>query len=229
MKKLSTGAIVGILFIVFGCIFGLRAFGVDIDIFFRGWWTLFIIVPSILGLRYKYTKVVSIIGLGLGILLFLSSQNIIEWWMFGRLFPAFVFIVIGLLFIFGNKIISGQNRLDGSNVNGDDRRMYSAVLTTRNIDFSNQKFERANISTILGSVQFDIRKAVLEEEIVINASACLGSIDILVPADAKIILNSTPILGSVNNEVIPPKQGREMFVPVIKISATSVLGGINIK
>ena len=50
MRKLSN-IIWGILFIFIGSIWALNATGIaDIDIFFDGWWTLFIIVPSIIGI-----------------------------------------------------------------------------------------------------------------------------------------------------------------------------------
>ena len=43
--------LLGILLICLGVILGLNAFEItNIDIFFDGWWTLFIIVPSFLGL-----------------------------------------------------------------------------------------------------------------------------------------------------------------------------------
>ena len=49
MKKIST-VLVGIIFVVAGVIIGLNSFGItDINIFFDGWWTLFIIIPAING------------------------------------------------------------------------------------------------------------------------------------------------------------------------------------
>ena len=50
MKKVSN-ILWGILLIVVGVIWALNSTGVaNINIFFRGWWTLFIIVPSIIGI-----------------------------------------------------------------------------------------------------------------------------------------------------------------------------------
>ena len=43
--------ILGLILIILGVIIGLNTFGItSIDIFFDGWWTLFIIIPAILGL-----------------------------------------------------------------------------------------------------------------------------------------------------------------------------------
>lgn len=50
MKKLN-GIVWGIVLVAAGILLGLNAFGItDIDIFFDGWWTLFIIVPCAVGL-----------------------------------------------------------------------------------------------------------------------------------------------------------------------------------
>ena len=46
MKKFGN-ILWGVVLIIVGVIFGLNAVGLtDINIFFHGWWTLFIIVPS---------------------------------------------------------------------------------------------------------------------------------------------------------------------------------------
>ena len=50
MKK-TTDYLWGLLLIIIGLIFGVNALGIaKIDIFFEGWWTLLIIIPSIFGL-----------------------------------------------------------------------------------------------------------------------------------------------------------------------------------
>ena len=49
MKKIEE-ILWGVFFIAIGIIIGLNALGItDINIFFDGWWTLFIIVPCFIG------------------------------------------------------------------------------------------------------------------------------------------------------------------------------------
>ena len=50
----------------------------NIEIFFDGWWTLFIIVPCFVGLFSSNEKMGHIIGLLVGILLLLACQNVLE-------------------------------------------------------------------------------------------------------------------------------------------------------
>ena len=74
----------------------------NIDIFFKGWWTLFIIIPSIKGLLEK-EFVSSTLGLTIGILLLLSSNNIIEWEVVGKVFIPVAIILVGISFFFKTK------------------------------------------------------------------------------------------------------------------------------
>ena len=71
MKKLN-GIVWGIVLVAAGVLLGLNAFGItDIDIFFDGWWTLFIIVPCAVGLVTDRNKFGSLIGICVGVFLLL--------------------------------------------------------------------------------------------------------------------------------------------------------------
>ena len=68
----------GIILIAVGVILGLNSLEItNIDIFFDGWWALFIIVPCFIGLITNNDKTGDIIGLVVGVLLLLASQDII--------------------------------------------------------------------------------------------------------------------------------------------------------
>ena len=78
MKKIEE-ILWGVFFIAIGIIIGLNALGItDINIFFDGWWTLFIIVPCFIGLFKNEKKMGDIIGLIVGVVLLLSAQGIIS-------------------------------------------------------------------------------------------------------------------------------------------------------
>ena len=78
MKKVSN-ILWGILLIVVGVIWALNSTGVaNINIFFRGWWTLFIIVPSIIGIVENPKDSSGYIFLAVGVLLLLGARDIIS-------------------------------------------------------------------------------------------------------------------------------------------------------
>lgn len=76
MKKIEN-TVIGLILIIIGVIIGLNAFHItNIDLFFDGWWTLFIIVPCFFGLFKDQDKTGNIIGLIVGIYLLLYCQVI---------------------------------------------------------------------------------------------------------------------------------------------------------
>ena len=95
----------GILLIVIGIIFGLNALDItDINIFFDGWWTLFIIIPCFIDLFKEKDKTGNIIGLVIGISLLLASNNIIDFNLIWKLAFPIALVIIGLSLIFKDTI-----------------------------------------------------------------------------------------------------------------------------
>ena len=100
MKDLGN-KILGLIFIVIGIIIMLNALNVtSIDIFFDGWWTLFIIIPSLVSLINQKDITGSLIVLFIGVLLLLSAQNVLDFDIIWKLLLPAIMIIIGLSFIF---------------------------------------------------------------------------------------------------------------------------------
>ena len=79
----------GLVFIILGLVVGLNALGItNINLFFKGWWTLFIIVPCFIDLFKEKNKIGNVIGLIFGILLLLSCYDLfsfdIVFWVVGE-------------------------------------------------------------------------------------------------------------------------------------------------
>ena len=74
MKK--NNIIWGLVLIIIGLIVGLNRLDIiSFNLFFNGWWCLFIIIPCFIGLLTDKEKTGSLIGLIIGILLFLGSNK----------------------------------------------------------------------------------------------------------------------------------------------------------
>ena len=91
MKRINS-FVWGMALLAVSAVLILNAFGItSIEIFFDGWWTLFIIVPSLIGLFNGHEKTGNIIGLLIGIFLLLACQNILDfdifWKLIGSDFP----------------------------------------------------------------------------------------------------------------------------------------------
>ena len=100
MEK-TKSLILGIILIVVGIILGLNALNItNINIFFAGWWSLFIIVPSFVGLFTNKDKIGSCICLIIGILLLLGAQDIIDYSLLWQLLIPIFLIALGVSFLF---------------------------------------------------------------------------------------------------------------------------------
>ena len=227
MKKFGN-VLWGIVLIVVGVIFGLNAVGLtDINVFFRGWWTLFIIVPSFIELFRSTNKMWSIIWLVIGIVLLLCAQNILSFSLIGKLIFPFILVMIGISIIFKdtfNKKIADTIRT--LNSNKGDFEEYCATFGSQQSDFSGQQFHGANLDAVFGSVELDISKAIIQADQVINANAIFGGIEIRVPTGVNIKVKSTPIFGGVSNKV---KTEYNESLPTIYINSVAMFGGVEIK
>ena len=92
MKK-TKGILWGVAIIAVGIFWGLTASGtINVDLFFDGWWTLFIIIPSLVGLITDKNKTGSLILLLIGIVL--APSNYIDFARFKWIvWPAIVVII----------------------------------------------------------------------------------------------------------------------------------------
>mgnify|MGYP003560054829 CR=1 FL=1 len=93
----------GLILVAAAVIIALNSFDIiDFDLFFDGWWTLFIIVPSLVGVIQDRNKGGAIFGLCIGILFLLSAQDIVSWDIIWKIaFPLFI-AIIGIKMIFSS-------------------------------------------------------------------------------------------------------------------------------
>lgn len=189
--------ILGIILIVVGVWFGLYATGVvKVNLLFDGWWTLFIIIPSFLGLFDEDVRTGSLIGLFVGVLLLLSCQDVLNFDIVLKLIVPCVLIVTGLSFIFKGKIKT-KNIENVKTVGGTN---YNATFSGQNLDFSKEEFTGTKLDAVFGGIKCDLRNAIINDDVVIEASAIFGGITILVPKDVNVKITSTSIFGGVDGK-----------------------------
>ena len=216
----------GLLLIVVGIIWGINSLGiVKIDIFFDGWWSLFIIIPCFIGLFSNEDKTGNIIGLLVGVILLLGMNDILDLDKIWKLIVPSIIVIIGLSLIFKNsfnsKVNDKINKLNKEK-NSDDN--YFAAFSGQDVNLSNKKFSGSDVTACFGSIKLDLREAIIEKDIVINASSIFGGINILVPEDVNIIVKSTSIFGGVTNKKENTNSKKNIY-----INAICMFGGVDIK
>jgi len=215
----------GLVLVAVGVILGGNAAGLfDINVFFDGWWTLFIIVPCCIGLiTEKGERIGNLIGIIIGVLLLLACQDVIDFSTLWKLIVPGIIILIGLAMIFKN-VFSHKFNEEISKINANlDGEEVAAVFSGQNIDMKGEIFKGKKVSAVFGGLKLDLREAKIEDDVVINASAVFGGIDILVPEDVIVKVQSNSIFGGVKSKHKGDK-GHTIYV-----KGSAVFGGIEIK
>lgn len=234
MKNRIGNALWGILFIVAGVGFAGDAFGIwNFDLFFDGWWTMFIILPCLISLITNGIHLAPSIGLLVGATLLLSAQDILpDGVVWKMIFPA-VLVLVGIRIIFHDAFHKQFHKqycppaytsptTPGSSAEND----YIAIFWGRD-DRVTGLFEGASVTAIFGGVDLDLRDAVIDHDITIDATAIFGGVDIKLPPNVRVKISSTPIFGGVENRVYEPPVGQ--IAPVVHINALCTFGGIGLK
>ena len=227
MKKFGN-VLWGIVLIIVGLIIGGNALGItNINIFFDGWWTLFIIVPTFIGLFKDNEKTGNLVGLLIGVALLLACRGILDFDLIWKLAFPVILVVIGISIIFkdtfGGKI---SNEIKQLNEKRNGENSYCSTFAGQNINFDGEKFTGADLTAVFGGVKCDLRNAIIETDVVINASSTFGGIEIYVPSNVKIKIKSIPIFGGVENKA---KTKTDENSHTIYINSTAVFGGVEIK
>lgn len=218
----------GTILVVVGCILGLNAVGVtNIDIFFDGWWTLFIIIPSFIGLLKDSDKTGSIVGLVIGVALLLACQDVFSFDFIWKLALPVILVIIGLSIIFKNVLLKKTSEeIKKINKNGAKQNSRYATFSEQRVDYSNEKFTGSNLTAVFGGVKCDLSKSIIEKDVVINAKSIFGGIEVYIPSNVNIKIKSTSVFGDVSNKTENDKDDNKH---TIYVDGTAVFGEIKIK
>ncbi len=197
MKK---QALIGSGLILLAVIIFLNQFSIiNINIFFDGWWTLFIIIPVILGIITENNKTGPVIGLSVGLILLLTVQNIFQWKDVGILVIMMILLVVGISLIFPPK-------------------------AAKNIDPRINKNE-SNTSVFLGSTTIDLIHEQMISDRVITCNVVMGEINLVVPDNCNVEVINTTIFG----ETKKYKSNNVEYNSTLYVKGICLLGEINIR
>lgn len=215
----------GVILLGLGVLLGLQALGVEIEVFFEGWWTLFLIVPGFMGIIFDRSKTGSIILFLIGIVLFLAAQGVIDYdvaWKIGG--PVFIVIIAIKMIVSGFRRKSRKDHhFEKVVIDGDNAT--TAIFGGREMRFAGQPFNGGNFVAVFGGVDCDLRDALIEQDCRIKAVAIFGGVDIIAPKGVNVKVESTSIFGGTDDTC-----ERDPSAPVtIYIDTVSIFGGVEIK
>lgn len=218
----------GIVLVALGVLFGLHVMEIiDLKTLFEGWWTLFILVPSFVGLITDRDKLWSIIGLFSGTTLLLACQDVIPDKAVLKLIIPFVIVIIGLKMIFKDLFDKGaKNAKIKLKESGEPAKQYTAVFGGQDVSFSEDIFRSAEINAIFGGVNLDLRNAVIADGAVINVCAVFGGIDIILPPDVNVKISTSSIFGGAGDKRASKPAGGAV---TLYITGSCIFGGVDVK
>lgn len=215
----------GIILIVIGLIIGLNSLGIaNINIFFDGWWTLFIIIPSLVDIIKRPSKGESYVWLAVGVVLLLCAQGILSFKIIGKLILPAILVGIGLSILLKDKV-GAKVEEKIKNLNQDGLEEYYATFSGQEINPKGDEFKGANLNAIFGGIDLNLIEAQIPKDTLINVTSVFGGVDIKVPSNVNVKVKSTSIFGGVDNKV---KKYNESL-PTIYVKAFCLFGGADIK
>lgn len=238
----TRGIIWGIAILALGVIFGGNALGIfNIDIFFKGWWTLFLIVPSAISLITEREKLSNLMVLGVGVCLLLASQEVFSWETAGKVILALFFVLLGLGIIV-KTIFRGkfkkeiEEEIKKSEKGSDEPRSHLAVFSGENISYDKEELKNVKLCAIFGGIELDLRNAIIKDTAIIKAFSLFGGIDIRLPEDVVLKTSSGFIFGGVSDErkstkdkKAAAKKSTKKAAKTIYIDSAGGFGGVEIK
>ena len=242
MRKKVADVFLGMVIILIGILYILKSiYSNNFTIFFEGWYTLFIIIPCVYSMIRDRVTSFNLIGLVIGVLLLLSEQRIFGGHSLWEFTVPIILILIGINIIIKQfrhpiqKNIQDNQAPTFENTDGNYHEnsfsnkapvTHSTLLGSIDQNYSGREFNGAKINAVLGGVTLNLRNSIISKNCVIDVNAVLGGVDIFLPSNVKVVLNSTPILGGCDNSFI---SNTAVNAPIVTINSLCVLGGVDIK
>lgn len=227
MKK-SRNILWGIVLVLAGILLALNSLNIlNINVFFDGWWTLIIIIPCLIGIFTDSDKTGNLIGLCVGVFLLFCCQNILSFDLLLKLLFPIIIVIVGCKLIFGSfKSNKSQKVMNDVVSNGGNVRNVAATFSGQDVIYNlGEEFTGAELNAVFGGVKCDLRNAVITKDCVIKCSAIFGGIDIFVPQNVNVKVNSTSIFGGISNKA----NNSSANTVTIYIEGTCLFGGVDIK
>ena len=211
----------GLVFILVGCILGINALGIaHINIFFDGWWTLFIIVPAFINIFKDDDKEAAFVWLIVGLVLLLACNDYISFSLVWKLALPAVLVLIGVSIMFKDKVEKEVRIKIKESKKDGDRKTICATFQEK-IEKAEKKAEEVSLETIFASMKYDMRETEIKKDLVIKTSTVFGSTKIIVPKGVAVKVSSSGIFKDTINKV----KGKDAKY-TIYVDASTVFGSV---
>jgi predicted membrane protein len=215
--------IVGLFILALGTLWTLDNLNVLQSEPFTRWWPIVLIAIGLVQFANRRTNRVGPVILMIVGALFLIS-NLTDYDLdVGDLIPL-------AIAAWGAKLVwdaLSRRRIRAGVEEGDETVHAFAVMAGVHWHSMTREFRGGDASAIMGGVEVDLRNVQMKpgEEVVIDALALMGGVEIWVPPGWRIVSSVLPIMGAFENKA---RAGSESG-PVLHVRGTAVMGSIEVK
>ncbi len=237
IMKNATKILFGVVAIAFGVIY----FGDVFDFWsvssFRGWWTLFIIVPAIGNMLSSKINAGNVAFLIFGIWLLVSEQGWIDNQKLNGITISISLILLGTVLIFSEfknkaklensqvEVVSESSFRKKETESNSERPSFFAVFGGNQSKCSSKNLRGGEATAIFGGIELDLSDAIPSGNVAFNATAIFGGIDIVPPKGFKVETTGVALLGGCDNQV---QDSAIDNLPIFTIKYFTLFGGVDI-
>lgn len=244
-RKFNAGILVGLAVIIAGAIMLLENLDMGFGIHALDYWPVILILiglGKILDCRKPGCIYWGLVFIGIGTLFQLNNLGIINFW-FDDLWPILI-ILAGIAIIRGSFWKHGycgskthhhyhwkHECRDGAfhsrkDTLTDDHIDISTVLGGGEYKISNKQFKGGRIDAVMSGCELDFTSAEMEgNRIELEISVVMGSVEMRVPTHWEVVMEGSPVLGSMENKTTAPVEIGKKFV----IKGSCVMGSIEVR
>lgn len=227
MRSKISAIAFGFALVALGIVLSGNAFGWwSANLLFRGWWTLFLIVPAVATIVGQGPNVGNVILLGVGVLLLADAQNVLGGVSVWSIAGPLVIISLGITVLW-KGLVGPRLPIDAEGRPLDSGNRVSAIFAGSTAVYNGLPFTGAVTLAMFGGVDLDLRGAIITADVLIDATSLFGGTEIIVSPGTKVELTSIGIFGGSDSDAAPPQQGTPG--PIVHVRSTAVFGGLEVK
>jgi Predicted membrane protein (DUF2154). len=224
-----TPVIIGLILVIVGVGYVGNVLNLwDFTIFFKGWWTMFIILPCIVGLVNHGFNMSNFVGLIVGLFLLVMQQTGIQV-LRNLMFPV-ILIGVGLMIVFKNKSFTNKRVIDFKTTGAINVPSYTAVFSSKTVVIKGgEVFRGASATSIFGGIELDLRKADIQDDIVIDVDCVFAGMDIKLPAYVNVESNVSGVFVGTDVKRKNHETTDDTKIPTVTFTGSSMFAGITVK
>ena len=212
---------IGLIFILIGTLFLISIIAPEFNIDFSYLIPLVLMASSLYYIiKGKKFTLANTTVLYIGIWFLLERLNIIKDPLDNAFFPILL-IIIGIFIVIESLKVKKVFKRKDNNL-----KNYYGIFSGLEERITDTNFKGANIYSIFGGVDLDLRGLELKEDITINAYSIFGGTSIFVKDNFKVKFNSFSLFGGNENKSITTDKKK---VSTLTINCISIFGGTEVK